>query len=704
MKKRCSKIIAFLCAVMFLVASVMEPVVTYAKVPYKTYTQNGYGELVETQTAYTPESTITKITADLDEEASAKFKYTFRKPEDIKIDSDGLVYIADTGNKRIVICDQKGELVRVIEDENFSEPTGIFVQEVDDTKYIYVADTKYVDKKEGSVIKYDFEGNKVAEFGKPKDVLYGNSTKYQPQKLVVDKGGNLYISSRGNTNGVIQISPKNGGTFLGYFATNNAKVTITQIFLNLILSDEQKSKRQNLPSSTSNIAIDEKGLIYTVTESNTTDFPIKKLNIAGGNLLQCDVYPLNSLAVCVGRHDNIFVGTDNGYIYEYTSEGSLLFALGAKDEGAQYRIGLFKSLSAIAVDTTDRLYVLDKEDSTIHIFKPTEFTDLVHDSLDYFEEGMYTESKEPLEQVIQMNGLFDYANMAMGRALFNEENYDEALEFYRLAKDKDGYSNSFWEIRNIWLNKYVMHLIIGVAAFALIVSLLKKLDKKKGIFNPIRKATEGIRSKTLVRQIFYGFKYMRHPFDGTYGVKREGMCSYLAATIVGIVAIVIYIVNKYFCGFLVKYVRDGRYNIPTDILTIVIVMVFAAAVTYLICTISDGEARFKEILVGYIYSFTPYIAIQPFIYLFGMVVTYNEMFVIDFANVIMFTWIVILLFLTIKEINNYSVKETFKVIGLTLFAAFVFVLMAFVIYILFAQIFGFFTSFGGEVVHRIGSK
>lgn len=197
---------------------------------------------------------------------------------------------------------------------------------------------------------------------------------------------------------------------------------------------------------------------------------------------------------------------------------------------------------------------------------------------------------------------------------------------------------------------------------------------------------------------------MMHPIDGAYAVKREGMCSYLGAGIVGVVGIIIFIINKYFCGFLVKYVRDGRYNIPTDIMEIVCILLFASIVTYLICTISDGEARFKEIVVGYIYSFMPYIVIQPFIYLFGMVITYNEMFVIEFANVIMFTWIVILIFLTIKELNNYSVKETFKVIGITIFAAFVFILMAFVIYILFAQIIGFFTSFGGEVVHRIGGK
>lgn len=701
MKKIYKRAIAFLLAVLFIAFEAVQPVVSYAKVPYRTYTQNGYGELVETQTAYTPYSTITKIQSNI--EGEDDFELT--KPEDIKIDSKGNLFIADTGNHRVVVCDANGTLINILGEEELVNPTGLFVWEDEEgSELIYVADQQYKSKQEGAVLVFDTEGNLKETYEKPDDVLYGKNTKYQPQKLVVDKGRNMYIASKGNTNGVIQISPKNGGTFLGYFATNMASVNITTVFLNLILSDAQKAKRQIIPSSTTNIGIDEKGLIYTVTASDGVATPVKKLNIAGGNLLQCDIYPNNSLAVAVGKHGNIFVGTKYGYVFEYTSEGSLLFAFGAKDDGAQYRIGLFQSLSAVEVDDNDNLYVLDTTVSTVHIFKPTEFTTLVHDSLDYFEEGKYEESKEPLEQVIQMNGLFDYANMAMGRALFNEESYDDSLTYYRLAKDKEGYSDSFWEIRNIWLNKYVMHMIITIVAAVIIVKLLKKADRSKGIFNPVRKATANIRSKKLFKQIFYGFKYMRHPFDGTYGVKREGMCSYLATIIVGVVGILIFVVNKYFCGFLVKFVRDGRYNIPTDVLQIVIVMLFAAIVTYLICTINDGEARFKEILVGYVYSFMPYIVLQPFIYLFGMVVTYNEMFVIEFANIIMFTWIVILIFLTIKELNNYSVKETFKVIGLTIFAAFVFVLMAFVIYILFAQIIGFFTSFGGEVVHRIGGR
>ena len=86
-----------------------------------------------------------------------------------------------------------------------------------------------------------------------------------------------------------------------------------------------------------------------------------------------------------------------------------------------------------------------------------------------------------------------------------------------------------------------------------------------------------------------------------------------------------------------------------------------------------------------------------------MVLTYNEAFIINFANFGIMTWVIILIFLTIKEINNYNFKETVKVIGLTIFTAFVFILIAFVIYILASQVVGFITSIYGEVVYRIGN-
>ena len=695
--KKISKIVSVLLASVILALAVCEPCMVDAKVPYRTYTENGYGEHVETQTAYIPTETIVKITNNNPDEEDLVLK----KPQDIKVEGD-LMYIVDSGNKQIVVADLHGNLKFTFgkedtdEADGLNKPQGIFVTE----EYIYVADEAYIGKKEGAIVVYDHDGNFVTMYTKPDDVLYGGS-RFQPQKLIVDKAGNMYIISKGNSNGIIQLSPNNGGTFLGYFGTNTAQVSAMRVLLSIILTESQEeSLLGTTPTGFENLAIDSKGLIYTLSGAEAQS--VKKLNIAGTNLFVADSYPSSPVSIAVGQYDNIYVTTKGGFIYEYTSEGNCLFVFGGKDM-SEYRVGLFNDLVALDVDNTDKLYALDAQSNEIQIFEPTEFTQLIHESLVLYSKGQYEESKEPLEQVIRMNGLFDYANKAMAQALYREGKYDEAMEYYRLAKDKEGYSDAYWEVRNVWINKYVIVLIAVIVALVLVKKFLKYADQKWKIFDPVRNATKGIREKMLYKRLMYAKYYMRHPFDGAYGVRREGMCSYLSASILTVIFILFNIIYKYFCGFIFKTVKDGRYDVVSDILVVVGVLVAASAVTYLVCTINDGEGRFKEILVGYVYSLTPYIVLKPVLFVLSLILTDNEAFIMDFANLAVIVWVIILLFITVKEINNYSVKETFKVIFLTFFTAFVFILIALVIYILAAQVVGFVTSIYGEVVYRIGN-
>lgn len=48
-------------------------------------------------------------------------------------------------------------------------------------------------------------------------------------------------------------------------------------------------------------------------------------------------------------------------------------------------------------------------------------------------------------------------------------------------------------------------------------------------------------------------------------------------------------------------------------------------------------------------------------------------------------------------------KDTVKIIGLTLFTILIAVLLAFIIYVLWSQVFEFLQAIVGEVVYRIGS-
>ena len=129
------------------------------------------------------------------------------------------------------------------------------------------------------------------------------------------------------------------------------------------------------------------------------------------------------------------------------------------------------------------------------------------------------------------------------------------------------------------------------------------------------------------------------------------------------------------------------------------------ACNYLVCTINDAvkEASSKYAL-RVCHCLTPYIVLQPVIFILSRVVTNNERFLVTFTKDFMLAWIVVLIVVTIKELNNITVKATFKVIFLTLFAALIFIPLVFILYILWQQVYEFVTGIGGEVVYRLASR
>lgn len=667
-----------------LIAGILvAPLNVAADTPYKTFTLDGYGRVVETQAAYIPLTSITKAG-----------EQSFKNASDMKITDDEEIYIADTGGKRILVSDIKGNLLRIYGEGVLTEPTGIFVTP---DKYLYVAD-----KSARKVIVMNPEGDVVKEYTKPDHPLYGMGVEFKPQKLAVDSKGIMYIICEGNTNGIVQISPADGGTFLGYYGTNATSVSFLDIFRRAILTDEQLAKLpKNLPKAPKNLVIDKKGLVYTVTQGGSGDNTgLRKLNVAGNNLIRTDLTDPLPSAVSVGNYENIYVVSEQGYIYEYNKDGSLLFVFGGKDSG-RLRIGLFQKAVAIDVDKSDNIYVLDQEKNEIQVFKSTEFTDLVHEALYLFQSGRYQESKGPLQKVIEMNSLFDYANQAMGQAYLQEGNYETAMRYFRMAKDERGYSDAFWEVRNIWLQENLAKVFLIAVAIAVVWKLAKYMQRMNRLFNPVVARVEAFKNRPLVSKLNYTWYFIRHPIDASYGIRMENKASYLSANILLVLFIAVFLINKYAVGFIIKTVPDGRYDIFSDIGGIAAAFLLLTACSYLVCTINDGEATFKRLYSAYMYALGPYIIIKIAIVLLSNVITFNEIFLIRFSNFCLYSWVLILLFLAVKEVNDYSAKETAKVIFLTIFFALIVVLLIFILYILTTQAYDFIESIIGEAVYRI---
>jgi len=649
-------------------------------VPYNTFTRSG-GSFVLTQTAYETYLVISHIG-----------DYTLNSPSDMRIGSDGLLYIVDTGNRRVLVATPRGEWVRTIGEGILQTPRGVFRA---DDGLVYVAD-----QDAAKVFVFDENGELIREIGRPDHPLFGTMAGFAPLKVVVDQRGNLYITSQGNTNGIIQLAADTA-EFLGYFGANITNVTWFTALRRMFYTEEQMVRLSGInPVTVSNMAIDSRGLIYSVSLGD--DVGLKKLNVAGRDILNIPPeWNWNQfIAVAVGENGNIFAASRQ-WIYEYTSEGELLFAFGVSGLSPQQRIGHFHAISAIAVYNSN-LLVLDEMLNNITVLAPTEFTNDVHRAFVLFNDGQYTESKTYWTNIMQMNSMFSYAGIGLGEAHFRGGDFDLALQAFRRGYYWQGYSDTFWELRSDWMRDHLAAIIIWVFALLVAWSVIKQVDRRfVPVLKPLRAAKSKMGEIKLLSTCVFAFKNITNPAETAYSIKYEGKASYRASFILLFIFYVLYVLERYFSGFLFRTIAEGQYDLIGDAALILAVVSLPVICCYLVTTITDGEASFKQLFSGIMYAFAPLFILKPIVIIMTNVLTLNEAFFITFTNTIAYSWTAILIFLAIKNINDYTFPKAIRTVLLAIFVTVVTALLIFIMYVLIMQVADFGTSVTREAVFRI---
>lgn len=650
-----NKLFSKITVLLALIISIITPLEAFAKTPYKTYTKGPESMIVETQTAYEPLDIL---------------KLPTNAAEDMCLDEDNTLYIADTGNSRILVV--KDNNIKAIGQGILNKPTGIYVT----NDKVYVADSE-----NRKVFIFDKEGNIVQEIGRPTEPLYGKNTQFIPKKLTVDNRGNIYVISEGSTNGVVQLN--NQGEFTSYFASNRTETTFKMILQRLIFTENQKGQLfKNAPPSPTNVTIDERGLVYTATyglKSNT----IKKFNVSGNNILDGKIEGLSNLIIDIeiDKNGNIFAIDESGSVFEFDSYGNLLFAFGGISKNGEIN-GLVKNPSAISIANNGMILVLDKEKNIIQSYSETNFAKEVHEGVSLYKEGLYLQSEENWKNILKMNSSFILSYQALAKSYFKQGLNDKALENFKLGEDKGGYSDAYWEIRNDWLQSYLGKAIIALIIISIIWSILKKIDKKKDIFNGVRKISSKIKGNKLISQILYAKRFIKKPLDSYYELKRMNKVSILSSTLLYVWLIALQITGIYFKGYLFQSINPVHANVFKEVFKIIIPIALFIIANYMIATINEGEGKLKDVYNGTIYALTPYLIGMLPLQLVTNILSLNESFIYDFGTLIIYGWCAILLFLMIKEVHNYSGKETIKIILLTVFGMIIIVLLVAIIFIL----------------------
>ena len=237
-------------------------------------------------------------------------------------------------------------------------------------------------------------------------------------------------------------------------------------------------------------------------------------------------------------------------------------------------------------------------------------------------------------------------------------------------------------------------------ALVVVIQVVKAINKKTRFLAPLGRAKEKIGSVPIVSQTGWVFRMLKNPYDCCYGIKHEGRAGYLSAVLVLLIYFVLSVISKYYSGFLFKTVQEGQFEVLNDFITFFASWLLLVICCYLVCTIKDGESRFKDLFIGGAYVLAPMLVFLPIRILLTNVLTFNEAFFITLIDVISYGWTGLLIILALMYLNDYSFKRTLGILVLTMFTVLVTVALLFVIYVLIVQLVNFISGIYGEVVYR----
>lgn len=652
-------------------------------VPYTTYTKSVHG-LTPTQTAYIPVGVIGEKFDLVDEPQNLK------SASDIYYYNNNL-YIADSGNKRIIQSDIKGNLIRIYKHDSFVEPTGVFVTE----DGVYIADkgakTVFLVNHELTV---DNKAEVTLEVTQPNSPIFGKQ-EFKPTKVAVKSNKNIYVVGEGSTNGIIEFNYD--GEFLGYLGINSVELSLRSIIYKFLLKDNDSASSK--PSAPTNVALGLKGAILSTNVNVNETF--KRLNITGINTLQAStLYPTVTLAdIIMNDEGYIYMVAESGEVYEYDSKGNLLFQFNTYDFAQTKSLGLTAKPSGICIDNVGNMYILDSSSANIQIYQKTVFVDLVHKAVTLYNDGRYEESKPYWEEIQRQNTSFSLAHTALGSALTKEGKYEEALKEFELAKDYTGYSQAYWEIRNAAIQSNLplwLGLILGAIV---IIFILSKLYKNTTIFDGVKAVIRKIKSQKLVAELLYGFNVFKKPSDTFYGIKKQGKASYLSGFILLALFVIIYLVDIYCSGFLFRS-EAGLSYVSVQLAIVLGVFFLFVIVNYFVSTLSDGEGWFRDIFICSVYALMPFIVLTLPMTIISHFLTFNESFIVELYKTLTIAWSLFLVIYAIKEVHNYSFKKTIGSVLIIIFGMVILVLIGLLVYSFMGQLIDFLVSIVKEVFYR----
>ncbi|MBR3759998.1 MAG: hypothetical protein IKK47_03280 [Ruminococcus sp.] len=675
-----------------ILAGAVCPVSAWAAEAYESYSYDSRGNAVPSQAGYTAVKSVSG--SDIGTES-------FDSPSDIFLSGDGMFYIADTGNDRVIVVDSNFEGVCGIYESfilsdgsktNLSEPTGIFVSAERDMMYI-------ADSGNSRVLVCSTDGQVKMEITKPDSPVYDSNKTFIPRKVIADKAGNIYVQLGNFTTGAAMFSPD--GEFMGFYGANRTEPTaevVLKYIRNLFSSEEKRSQRtRTVPAGITGFDIDG-DFIFTCTSSSTQKLDtVKKLNAAGKNIFANKEMIFGDLTPVYNAVRNEFLAPSiididvseegfincldltTGRVFQYDEDCELIFIAGTKAS----QLGGFKEPAAVE-SAEGKLYVLDSGKNTITVFEETEFGRTVHSAVTLYNDGYYEEALEPWYEVLRRDGNYRRAYVGVASALLNKGDYSGAMKYARLGYATDIYNKAFEGWREIFIREHFVHICVIIALLVIAYIFRQRLLSAAG-----RIKVRIFRTVGRLRK-----KYVRRN-------SRTKITKYKGTILILIMMFFGQIAEGRLYGFQFGYPDDRTFSIVPYIVRSFVIFAAWVIGSRAVSTFLDGSGTAGRICVSSARALVPYI-VQLFVCTgLSHILIQDEVVFIQIIRIAGIAVTAVMLFIAVKNVHCYSVGRTAFSVVLTIAAMLIMLFLLVLFMSLIQQIWLFICTIWTEITYRI---
>lgn len=479
MKNTVKRITVLGLAMVMLVLSF--PVTAFA-LPYESYNYDYWENVVQTPAPYVPDGAMSGVGMEIG---------AFVNPQDLCVAPNGDLYIADTGNNRIVVLDGRTQSVKDIIDsfdnggsqDAFHTPSGVCVSE---KNQLYIAD-----RENKRIVVLELDGTLVKIVENPQSDVLGENFVFKPLKVSVDYADRIYCIAQNMFQGIMVF--ETDGQFSGFFGTINVTLSLWEKFWKKVATKEER-ENQTLYIATefTGMDIDEDGFVYATNIDELGEQGVRRLNPRGEDVIKkgrnehvggdlwmggAGAYAgASQINDVVYRKHGIYSLLDRkrGRIFTYDHEGNLLYIFG----GLGTQAGTFNTPVAIE-QWGENLLVLDASRAEIYRFAPTEYGTLINEAVALRHDGDESLAVSLWERVLELDENNELANTGIGKAYLSAGDNVMAMKYLKLGMNREYYSVAYKRYRSEFLRQYLGYFLTGGLVLIAGIWIFLKLRERK---------------------------------------------------------------------------------------------------------------------------------------------------------------------------------------------------------------------------------